>query len=77
MQPFDCTVILTYVGEFCEALLKLLIRGDVILHLAAVEGIVSRHVKVASAGQTEEYGLFFAGLFALESLVDGRLDSVR
>ena len=62
--------------ECGDALRKLGVGGDVVRHLAVVELLVGHHVEVAGAGETEDDGLFLAGLLALEGLVDGGADGV-
>ena len=39
-----------------------------------MELLIGHHVKAAGAGQAKDDGLFFAGLLALEGLVDGGAD---
>ena len=51
---------------------KLLISGDVVGHLSVVVFLVSDHIEVTCAGEAEDDVLGFAGLFALEGLIDGR-----
>ena len=41
-----------------------------------MELLIGGHVEVAGAGQTEDDGLFFAGLAAFDGLVDGDADGV-
>ena len=50
------------VGDAVKALLQVGVGGDVVGHLAVVELLVGHHVEVAGAGQTEDDGLFFAGV---------------
>ena len=64
------------IGKLGEILLKLLVGGDVVVHLAVVELLVCHQIEVAGAGETEYDGLFLAGLLALESFIDSHLDGV-
>ncbi len=63
-------------GEFFDALLNVLIGGDVVGHDAVVVLAVGDHVEVARAGEAEDDGLLLAGLPALDGLVDGHPDGV-
>ena len=59
-----------------ESDLQFLIRGDVVMHISAVKGIVSLHIEISCTGKAKEYGLGFAALTAFYGLVDGRADRV-
>ena len=63
-------------GEFFDALLNVLIGGNVVGHDAVVVLAVGDHVEVSGAGESEEDVFGLAGFFAFEGLVDGGLDGV-
>ena len=63
-------------GNAVKALLQVGIGGDVVAHLAVVELFIGHHIEIAGAGETEDDGLFLAGLLALKGFVDGGADGV-
>ena len=65
-----------YLRKRIPVLLQFGIRGDVILHLTLMELLISHHVEVSRAGESEEDGLLLAGLLAFSGLVDGHPDGM-
>ena len=65
-----------YLWQLFEGFLDFRICRNVVLHLAVVEALIGIHVKVASAGETENDVFFFAGLLALHGLVNGSADGM-
>ena len=74
--PYTLYCVLFLRRNGIEADLQLFIGGNVVAHGAIVIRLVCCHIKVAGTGQTEQDGLSFAGLLALEGLVDGGADGV-
>ena len=63
-----------YLRKSREAFFEVLVRGDVVAHLAVVILLIGNQVEVAGAGQTEEDRLGFAGLLAFERFIDRDFD---
>lgn len=74
--PYTLYCVLFLRRNGIEADLQLFIGGNVVAHGAVVIRLVCCHIKVAGTGQTEQDGLSFAGLLALERFVDGHPDGV-
>ena len=51
-----------HLGQLGEAGLQFCVSGDRVGRLDVVELLIGDHVEVAGAGQTEDDGLFFAGV---------------
>ena len=65
-----------HLGQLGEAGLQFCVSGDIVGHLAVVELLIGHHIEVAGAGEAKDNGFLFAGLLALEGLVDGGADGV-
>ena len=74
--PYTLYCVLFLRRNGIEADLQLVIGGNVVAHGASVIRLVCCHIKVAGTGQTEQDGLSFAGLLALERFVDCGADGV-
>ena len=74
--PYTLYCVLFLRRNGIEADLQLFIGGNVVAHGAIVIRLVCCHIKVAGTGQTEQDGLSFAGLLALERFVDCGADGV-
>lgn len=57
-----------YVRQGVKALLQLLVRGDVVGHLAVVVLLIGYEVEISRAGQAEEYGLGLARSACISAL---------
>ena len=62
--------------EEVEAALQFGVRRDIVGHRAVVEVLVGGHVEEARSRESEDDGLRFAGLLALEGFIDGDADGV-
>lgn len=63
-------------GDAVKAGLQISIRGNVIAHLAVMEFFIGNHIKIAGAGQPEEYGFFLSALPAAKCFVNSHTDGV-
>ena len=64
-------------GDRRESALELLVGGDVVLQLAAVELVVGDHVEIPGSGEPEEDRLRLADLAAPLRLAHGHKDCMR
>ena len=74
--PYTLYCVLFLRRNGIEADLQFFIGGNVVAHGAVMICLVCCHIKVAGTGQTEQNGLSFAGLLALECFVDCGADGV-
>lgn len=63
-------------GDAVKAGLQISIRGNVIAHLTVMEFFIGNHIKIAGAGQPEEYGFFLSALPAAKCFVNSHTDGV-
>ena len=55
---------------------QIFVRRNIIDHGSVVIGFIRFQIEVAGAGETEDDGLFLAGLLAFQGFVDGSTDRV-